>query len=164
MGSERQREHPIRNPASPRQGLFALGPWRKWDPGGLWSSFLFSFLPRPGFRPGSALLPSAGERFARCSKKPCCFLLIMQQEFHGLSHCYEEIASSNYLTVPYLRDGGSSLGAGSGFVNESLALREARDLSKSLPFIFLLQEIFNDGSRIFFLFSPDRSYLWTRKQ
>jgi hypothetical protein len=60
----------------------------------------------------------------------------MQQEFHGLSHCYEEIASSNYLTVPFLHDGGSSLRAGSGFVNESLALQEGRDLSKSLPFIF----------------------------
>lgn len=73
----------------------------------------------------------------------------MQQEFHGLSHCYEEIASSNYLTVPFLHDGGSSLRAGSGFVNESLALQEGRDLSKSLPFIFFfLQEIFNDGSRI----------------
>ena len=60
----------------------------------------------------------------------------MQQDFHGLSHFYEEIASSNYLTVPFLHDGGSALRAGSGFVNESLALQEGRDLSKSLPFIF----------------------------
>lgn len=110
-----------------------MSPWRKWDPGGRWSSFLLSFLPRPEFRPGSALLPSAGERFARCSKKPCCFLLIMQQESHRLSHCNEEIASSNYLTVPFLHDEGSSLRAGSGFVNESLALQEGRDFLKVSP-------------------------------
>lgn len=165
----------------------------RWEVGGS-GSILFATQPRQGrvfslwvpgesgtreaSGPASYFLSCQGQDFALAPhsclprvkgsldvrRSPVAFLLIMQQEFHGLSHCYEEIASSNYLTVPYLRDGGSSLGAGSGFVNESLALREARDLSKSLPFIFLLQEIFNDGSRTFFLFSPDRSYLWTRKQ